>query len=56
MKKLVKLDLFVGINGSTLRFEDSREMVKNLPLSHMLIQTSSPYNDLRRNHPCFDFI
>lgn len=51
LNKILELDLYVGINGCSLRDEASLELVKKIPLNKLMIETDSPYCEIRNTHP-----
>jgi len=44
------LGLYIGLNGCSLRTEDNMEVVRQLPLERILLETDCPYCDVRRTH------
>lgn len=48
--ELLKMGLFIGINGCSLKTEDNLNVIKSIPLSRMLLETDSPWCDLRPTH------
>lgn len=41
MQELVERELYVGINGCSLKTDECLEMVEALPLSHLLLETGA---------------
>ncbi len=56
-KKYVELGFYLGINGIIFKF-DIDEVIKNIPLTHLLLETDCPYltppmAPQKRNEPVF---
>lgn len=47
---MLKMGLFIGINGCSLKTEENLKVVKAIPLSRMLLETDSPWCDIRSTH------
>ncbi|ELA41824.1 TatD family hydrolase [Vittaforma corneae ATCC 50505] len=45
----------IGINGCSLRTEENIEVVKDIPLTHILLETDSPYCQIRKGHASSQF-
>ena len=56
MKELISLDLYIGINGCSLKTKENLEMVKEVPLDRLLLETDSPYCTIRSSFPSHKFI
>jgi TatD DNase family protein len=50
------LNLYVGINGCSLRDENSINVIKGIPLDKILIETDCPYCEIRNTHPGKKFV
>jgi TatD DNase family protein len=52
MEELVSLGLYIGLNGCSLRSSDFLEsVVPHIPSDRLLLETDSPYCDVRPTHP-----
>ncbi|KAL0279624.1 UNVERIFIED_CONTAM: hypothetical protein PYX00_001139 [Menopon gallinae] len=55
-KMFLDLGLFIGINGCSLKTEDNLKVVKELPNEKVLIETDSPWCEVRPTHAGYKFI
>lgn len=50
MQQICEMDLFIGINGCSMKTEENCEIVKAIPLERMMVETDCPYCDIRNSH------
>lgn len=53
--ELIKKGFYIGINGCSLKNELGIEIVKNLPIERILIETDSPYCKIRKSYAAYQF-
>ena len=53
---LWKLGYYIGLNGCSLRTEESLNVVSKLPLNKILLETDCPYCEVRKTHPGYQHI
>lgn len=56
LKELLELDLYIGVNGCSLKTEENLEVVRKIPLERIVLETDSPYCEIRNTHACRKFL
>eukprot|EP00826_Nyctotherus_ovalis_P063821 TRINITY_DN935_c0_g1_i2.p1 TRINITY_DN935_c0_g1~~TRINITY_DN935_c0_g1_i2.p1 ORF type:complete len:306 (-),score=77.23 TRINITY_DN935_c0_g1_i2:51-968(-) len=51
MKEIISMDLYVGVTGCSLRTQQTMDMVKEIPLDRLVLETDSPYCRIRPSWP-----
>jgi TatD DNase family protein len=55
-QKFLDIGLYLGINGCSLKTDENLNVVRNIPLDRILLETDCPYCDVRRTHAGYSFI
>ena len=56
LKKALALDLYIGISGCSLRDPASFDVVKEIPLDKILLETDAPYCEIKTTHPGYKMV
>ena len=52
----IELDLYIGINGCSLKKEDNLKVLKDIPLDKILLETDCPWCDIRQSHASYQYV
>ncbi|KAF1960202.1 deoxyribonuclease tatD [Byssothecium circinans] len=50
MKRVVELGFDIGVNGCSMKTEENIAVVREIPLSHLQIETDGPWCEMRPSH------
>jgi TatD DNase family protein len=56
LKDLLSLDLYIGVNGCSLKTQENIEIVREIPIEKMMIETDCPYCEIRKSSPAYQYI
>ncbi|KAF2184298.1 deoxyribonuclease tatD [Zopfia rhizophila CBS 207.26] len=56
MKRMVEMGLDVGVNGCSMKTEENCEVVRQIPLEHLQIETDGPWCEMRPSHASAKFL
>ncbi|KAL3903534.1 MAG: hypothetical protein SGILL_010409 [Bacillariaceae sp.] len=55
-QEFIDLGFYIGLNGCSLKTKENLEVVKELPLSSILLETDCPYCEIKATHAGFEHI
>ncbi|KZZ92359.1 deoxyribonuclease tatD [Ascosphaera apis ARSEF 7405] len=55
MRRLVDLGLDIGVNGCSLKLQENLDVVKEIPLDRLQLETDGPWCEIRPSHASFKF-
>lgn len=56
MLALAELGLYIGVNGCSIRTEESIKVVERIPAHLLLLETDAPWCSIKATHPSFKYI
>jgi TatD DNase family protein len=56
LKELVDMGLYIGVNGCSLKTKENLEVVKDIPLDRIMLETDAPYCEIKKTHASWDMV
>ena len=50
LEALCDMGLYIGVNGCSMKTAENLEVVKQVPMERLMIETDCPYCDIRNSH------
>jgi len=54
--EILKLDLYVGVNGCSFKTAENLEILKKIPIDRIMLETDCPYCQIRNSHAGSKFL
>lgn len=56
MQKFVEMGFYIGVNGCSMKTESNVEVVRNIPLDRLMLETDAPWCDIRPTHASHPYV
>jgi len=56
LRSVLDLGYHVGVNGCSMKTEENLEIVKQIPLERMCIETDCPYCEIRKSSAAYKYL
>ena len=56
LRELLKLDLYIGVNGCSFKTAENLEVVRQIPIDRIMLETDCPYCQIRNSHAGAKFV
>lgn len=56
LEQILSLDLYIGLTGTSFKSKENLEVIKNIPLDKLCIETDAPYCEIKSTSAGFEFV
>ncbi|CAG9318530.1 TATDN1 [Blepharisma stoltei] len=56
LQQLLDMDLYIGINGCSLKTLENIEVVRHVPIQKIMLETDCPYCEIRKSSPAYQYV
>ncbi|KAF7683715.1 putative deoxyribonuclease TATDN1 like protein [Astathelohania contejeani] len=54
--ELIKKGYYIGINGCSLKTEEGLDLVRNIPIENIVVESDAPYCKIKRSHASYKYV
>ena len=54
--EFIELGFYIGINGCSLKTDENLQVVKDIPLDKILLETDCPYCEIKNTHTSMKYV
>jgi TatD DNase family protein len=55
-RKILGLDLWIGLNGCSMKSQETIDAIRNIPIDRIMVESDAPWCEIRRSHAGYPFI
>jgi TatD DNase family protein len=56
LKDLLSVGLYIGVSGCSLKTKENLQVIREIPLDKLLIESAAPHCDIRMAYASYDMI
>jgi TatD DNase family protein len=53
LQELLSMDLYIGVNGCSLKTQENIRTVQEIPIDKIMLETDCPYCEIRKSSPAY---
>ena len=56
LQELLAMGFYIGVNGCSLKTKYNIDVIKNVPLDRLMVETDCPYCDIKKSHYSYKYV